>query len=115
MTGVQVRIAEDWQRGGIALMWMRRTEQGTTVWNPGTGIQQYVEHGYPATALEPVEPLHLSDDDARALLAALIRHYDGGEDTRSLRRDYDAERKRVDLLISALLPVSGSTRGEARE
>lgn len=35
-------------------------------------------------------------DTGRALLEALVRHYNGAEDTRALRRDYDAERKRVD-------------------
>lgn len=35
-------------------------------------------------------------DSGRALLEALVRHYNGAEDTRQLRKDYDAERKRVD-------------------
>lgn len=35
-------------------------------------------------------------DTGRALLNALTRHYHGADDTRALRRDYDAERARVD-------------------
>lgn len=46
--------------------------------------------------------LRLDDYSARALLDALTRHYQGAEDTRALRRDYDAERKRVDTLAAAL-------------
>lgn len=52
---------------------------------------------------EPFEPtLVLGDELARPLLDALCRHYSGAEDTRALRRDYDGERKRVDLLIGHL-------------
>lgn len=40
--------------------------------------------------------LSLPHDSGRALLQALVEHYQGAEDTRALRRDYDAERKRVD-------------------
>lgn len=44
-----------------------------------------------------IEPTFvLPFDSGRALLDALTRHYHGAEDTRALRRDYDAERKRVD-------------------
>jgi hypothetical protein len=45
----------------------------------------------------PIEPtMRLSDEYGRALLDALTRHYHGAEDTRALRRDYDAERARAD-------------------
>jgi hypothetical protein len=45
----------------------------------------------------------LPDDAARALYEALGRHYGGtGADVTALRRDYDAERKRVDGFIAHL-------------
>lgn len=44
----------------------------------------------------------LGDDEARAVLDALTRYFSGAEDTRALRRDYDAERKRVDALTGTL-------------
>lgn len=59
-------------------------------------------------AWEEIEPyaaeptLTLGDEEGRALLDALTRYYSGAEDTRALRRDYDAERKRVDQLTGAL-------------
>jgi hypothetical protein len=56
--------------------------------------------------------LRLDDDTARALLDALARHYEGAEDTRALRRDYDGERKRVDGLIGHLAAVTRSLAGE---
>lgn len=50
----------------------------------------------------------LTDGEARALLEALTRHYSGTEDTRSLRRDYDGERKRVDDLTGHLAAIARS-------
>lgn len=56
---------------------------------------------------EPVEPtLRIGDSEARALLEALTRHYGGADDMRALRRDYDAERKRVDMLTMELTTVT---------
>lgn len=62
----------------------------------------------PGIQTEPA--LKLDDDLARALLDALAAHYGGTSDTRQLRRDYEAERARVDRLLELLaLPVV--TRG----
>ncbi|MCW2496412.1 hypothetical protein [Jatrophihabitans sp.] len=47
--------------------------------------------------------LRLPEDDARALYEALADHFGHfGHDTRALRKDYDAERARVDKLITHL-------------
>lgn len=48
----------------------------------------------PAEVIEPT--VRLPQEAGRALLDALMHHYQGAEDTRQIRRDYDAERKRVD-------------------
>jgi hypothetical protein len=42
----------------------------------------------------------------QSLLDALVRHYQGAEDTRALRRDYDAERKRVDEHTKTLSDIA---------
>jgi hypothetical protein len=48
--------------------------------------------------------LPLPVDAARALYEALAQHFGGNaSDTRQLRGDYDAERKRVDKMIDALI------------
>jgi hypothetical protein len=67
------------------------------------------------TAFEPhrngelLEPnLALDDITGRALLDALMRHYHGAEDTRALRRDYDAERARVDKLTDAIADLAAT-------
>jgi|SRR5436189_4793210 len=50
----------------------------------------------------------LDEDDARAIYEALADYFGhSGHDTRALRRDYDSERGRVDLLIKHL--TKGST------
>lgn len=46
-------------------------------------------------------PLRLSEEQAMAIYVALAEHFGHtGNDTRALRRDYDAERARVDKLIA---------------
>ena len=73
--------------------------------DPAAGIFRWED--LPEDSRHDVTPtLHLGDDEARALLEALVRHYNGAEDTRALRRDYDAERMRVDTLTSALMNVT---------
>lgn len=58
----------------------------------------------PGTDIAPT--LRLGEDEARALLDVLARHFGGAEDTRALRRDYDAERTRVDQLTASLIGVT---------
>lgn len=48
----------------------------------------------------------LGPDEAAALCIALNNHYQGVDDQRALRQDYNAERGRVDKLISALIDVT---------
>jgi hypothetical protein len=62
-----------------------------------------------------VEPMALAEptmqipaEFARALLDGLQRYFQGAEDTRALRQDYDAERKRVDKLTDALISIAGT-------
>lgn len=50
--------------------------------------------------------LVLGDEMARALLDALAAYFGGTSEVQTLRRDYDAERKRVDRLIEALVTRS---------
>ena len=58
----------------------------------------------PRTDIAPT--LKLGEDEARALLDALVRHYSGASDVQALRRDYDDERKRVDQLTASLIGVT---------
>lgn len=54
--------------------------------------------------------LRLTEDDARAVYEALADHFGhSAHDTRALRRDYEAERKRVDRFIAHLTPTARTT------
>lgn len=66
-----------------------------------------------ATTWETLHPgevtaptLTLGDDEAIALFTALAAQYQGVDDQRMLRRDYDAERGRVDKLVDALVGIA---------
>jgi hypothetical protein len=86
---------------GVKIAWSRGEYPGPIEYHNGT--EGYLQAD---TSVEPnIRPLVLRDDMARALLVALLRHYNGADDARMLRKDYDAERARVDRLIGALLPV----------
>lgn len=88
-------VEQDFMRDGVKIMW---GDHEARTYSNGDVV---VVGPDPASALD-LEPLRLRDDLARSLLTALLRHFDGGEDTRSLRKDYDAERKRVDIFITHL-------------
>lgn len=87
---VEIHIGERHEGGGYTLL------------SDGGDTATYV--GPDTGPVEPSEPvLRLTNEQAMALLQELNRFFDGGEDTRSLRRDYDAERRRVDALMVALV------------
>lgn len=50
--------------------------------------------------------MHLAMDEAQALLAALHNHFQGVDDQRALRADYDAERGRVDKLLGVVSEIA---------
>lgn len=67
-------------------------------------------------AVETIQPgamppmLSLPAEAARALHDALSRHFGGTSDTLQLRKDYDAERARVDRLVDVLSAVATERR-----
>ena len=98
-------VQDDWERNGVKIL-VRPSEDKVLHWEtPSVVTIDDRERGIlpPEDAL-----LRLPDEIARALYEALSRHYGGGGDMTSLRRDYDAERKRVDTFIAHL------TQGGAR-
>jgi len=91
-------VQEDWMRGGVKIVaWAHRSEHTTQ-------IVQWVQPSVtelPAESMPPEDAfLYLTDDIARALYEALSVHFGGNVvDATRLRKDYDAERARVDLFI----------------
>jgi hypothetical protein len=90
--GMQVRIAVVLEAEGIPRQIMRLA-----------GAHHVWEELDEAESVEPT--FSLSSDAARALLDALTRHFHGAEDSRALRRDYDAERRRVDEQAKVIADV----------
>ena len=94
-------------RVGVEADWMR---QGVNIhMSPGPG-QVYLFEPIVVRTFDPergtredAQPLFLPEHVARALYEELADHFGhSGHDTRALRRDYDAERKRVDTFIAHL-------------
>ena len=69
-----------------------------------TQFDSTVYQHVPAGTMPPA--LVIPQDAARALLDALAQHFGGTGDTRQLRKDYDAERTRVDKMINHLIDLS---------
>ena len=106
MTAV-VSLREDWPLRRISVRMGDETPRGFVV-RVFTDAPTYrtVEPNQAADADD--QPLWLREDEARALYEALADHFGhSGNDTRALRRDYEAERARVDRLIGHAI---GSTK-----
>lgn len=82
LSSLNVVIADHQGEGRILVMHL--DENGRVRWDE---IEPHTE---------PTPTLTLPMDTGRALLDALTRHYQGAEDTRQLRHDYERERGRVD-------------------
>lgn len=115
---IRAYVSEDFPGMTIALSLVQQDDgQGPT------RILRIVEAGdnpvirwedVPDPPIQQIIPptIRFGDREARAILEALSNHYGGAEDTRALRRDYDAERKRVDNLTESLASIAQSLSGQ---
>lgn len=88
----------DHQEDGKRILHMN--EDGSSTWSD-------VISGSAAYAADTPKPtVSLPWETARTVLDALTQHYQGAEDTRQLRRDYDAERKRVDGQTAVIADIA---------
>jgi len=71
------------------------------------GSYTYWENVDPIAQTKPT--ITLANDVARALLDALLRHYQGSEDMHTVRADLLHERGRVDKMITALIDIADKT------
>ncbi|BBH17527.1 hypothetical protein Back2_18140 [Nocardioides baekrokdamisoli] len=106
MTSI-AHIETAWARGGVKIGIGRRPDSSQ-------GPRLVLRFAPPELETAPDDfesidgRLFLADEDARALYEALAEHYGHAEnDVRALRRDYDAERSRVDRLVGALIDGVG--------
>lgn len=100
--GIDVAIVTDYNRGRQVRVWTGEP------WSP---TYRSIREG-DSTEAAHEERLSLPTDEARALYEALAEHYGHGtNDTRALRRDYDAERVRGDKLTDAIIGIARRTTG----
>lgn len=98
MMGVRIAIMHDHGDRRDILKWPSRIELET--------VTEASANSEP----DPSAWLHLQDDDARALYEALADYFGHtGHDIRALRKDYDAERDRVDKMLGHLIGRDGFT------
>lgn len=96
---IQAKVWPSWEYDGVAVVLFLGEGRGRVWKKPGgDGFRPVPER--PDDGV--IEPLMMSDDEARSLLAALLAHYQGGDDMRMLRQDYLSERARVDKFIDHL-------------
>lgn len=113
MSNVRAVIREDWDLRGVRVALADLLPDGGIIRAKFALVER--ERIPPEEAMrtrpdDGADDLVLRDDEARALYEALAEHYGHGtNDVRALRRDYDAERVRVDNLVEAV--VSIATRG----
>lgn len=101
-------VQDDWMRNGIKVaVVLRSSDHDHDVIHWGAEVRR--EPNTPAAEQDDSAWLRLDEDAGRALYEALARHYGGiSVDAASLRKDYDAERKRVDTFISHLTKAATS-------
>lgn len=98
---IRVYIGESFFRDNLSVFIIRQFDDGgprqILRMRDGQRLWEEIPPVDSAVSAQQEEPsFELPFDIGHAVLDALVRHYQGAEDTRALRRDYDAERKRVD-------------------
>lgn len=102
---IEVRVTDDFMIDGLAVY--------VSMKHSSTHRQIMHYHGENAVSWDDVDPvaiteptLKLPGEAARALLDALLRHYQGASDMHTVRADLLHERDRVDKLTSGLLQIA---------
>jgi hypothetical protein len=105
----KARVEYEPMRDGVRIAVARGRHRQVLTWtDPG-----YVHRGEGDPAEQLADPalwLHLPEDVARAMYEALADHFGGATvDARALRKDYEAERQRVDKALDVLADLTRAT------
>lgn len=104
---IRVGISDNFEFDGISIF------IGIRIDHQQTSIIRFDENGRPRFEIvesmaEVMPSIKINNDFARALLDALMRHYQGASDTRALRSDYAHERGRVDKLLDVISTIAAN-------
>ena len=102
----EAHINVDHMARGIKIIVLRRNGDEIRVLKDLGGADRFPVWDFATPGTEAPAGIRIEDDVAKALLDALLDHYRGGHDARELRKDYDAERARVDIFIKHLTGMS---------
>lgn len=107
-----VRVTDDYMIDGLAIYISSRDSPASRrLLHLGDDGRHDWDQIDPSAVAEPT--LKLNGEAARALLDALMRHYEGASDMHTARADLLHERGRADRLISALIYIASThPRGE---
>lgn len=99
-------VEQDFVAQGVRVYLMVRRADGTGAVTPAVAqpVDVVLSDTDPYVQVEPF--LRLPEEAAHALLDALAAHFGGTSDVRALRRDLEAERKRVDRFIDHLIGLN---------
>jgi hypothetical protein len=97
----RARVDDDIMRDGVAI-WLADGHPGQRLLAEAVDIRWQTVPAE-AVAVSPEPTLRLPDAVARALLDALTAHFGGAPELQTLRKDYVAERARVDKMIDHLI------------
>lgn len=104
MSHTQAQVAFDTARFGVKIM--IRTGRQLRAFDGGLHVPLPDDDRLLPDDLAERATLRIEEEEAHALYEALGDYFGhGGASTQALRRDYDAERKRVDRLIDHLTSV----------
>jgi hypothetical protein len=94
-------VADDYLMDGVAVYLTEKLGDGRRILAEPVDLVFTVA---PPEATAPAGPtFRLREDHARALLDALTAHFGGAPEVQTLRKDYMAERTRVDKMIDHLI------------
>jgi hypothetical protein len=103
---IKAQIAGDFLSDGISVRILNESDSVRLVLVPGEDGYTRWEPFDPQQALSATAPwltIRLPDEAGRALLDALLRHYQGASDMHTVRSDLLHERGRVDKLTDAFI------------
>jgi hypothetical protein len=112
---IRAHVADSWNAHGVNVSIVLKDDEHSRATHilryreVGEGDEKYLIHQW-----EPVDPdigmsrptFALPYEVATTLLGALHSHFQGVDDRRALRADYDKERGRVDKLTDAVIDLA---------